>query len=289
MAQKRKIQVHALNIRVHPHDGTVYEKLFSNAYRLKQPINARGDQKLIISSINEGDHGKTGYITGEIAKFTEIDFDLPWFDVQDMEKADETDLKKIQIPENLRPNYISFTFAFKPEQHKFFIETYSSNRTISPNLIQNFLEHLLNDERMKDSFSIASVDIISDHEKFEQLFEFRQLKRMQIFIKLPNPDTPRGIEEEVEARLRGQNGKSLKMQYEHEDEKSFTPDEKTKQFAQVAMRNGQVDTIGEDENGLTVTKSSASHPRYEISLYDPNKESRRGVFFRTIGRILASL
>lgn len=56
--------------------------------------------------------GGDGMVTGTVARFTEIDMTLPWFDVETFGSATEEDVQTITIPAHLRPNYRAFFIAF---------------------------------------------------------------------------------------------------------------------------------------------------------------------------------
>ncbi len=86
-----------------------YTRLLRGIFQLRTPIRVRGDQFVMISSINS-DGEEVPFIEGTLARFTEIDKDLPWFDVENLNQAQDTVRAQIVIPEGLRPNYKPFTF-----------------------------------------------------------------------------------------------------------------------------------------------------------------------------------
>ena len=61
----------------------------------------------MFSSIDASDHST---VTGTMGRFTEIDRDLPWFDLESLDQASEDSVRRISIPVNLRPNYKTFFF-----------------------------------------------------------------------------------------------------------------------------------------------------------------------------------
>jgi hypothetical protein len=86
------------------------------------PITVRGDQRMLLQYVDFSRAADQGLITGSIARFVEIDPNTPWFDFVKLDVAADEDVEKIEIPENLRPNYRSFYFEFFVREHMFVYE-----------------------------------------------------------------------------------------------------------------------------------------------------------------------
>lgn len=63
-----------------------------------------------------------------IAKFTEIDIDGDWFDLDAFDTATPEMVEGIDIPTALRPNLSQFYFIVEPTDHVVVFETYSDSR-----------------------------------------------------------------------------------------------------------------------------------------------------------------
>jgi hypothetical protein len=119
MARQRKVSVSAINVRIHPHDDARYLNLFHAAFELRRSIRVRGDTHFALSYLDSSEINETGDIHGRLARFTNIDPDLPWFDFDRLDEADEDRLQEIRIPDTLKPNHTAFSFIFNVKSHVF--------------------------------------------------------------------------------------------------------------------------------------------------------------------------
>lgn len=273
MARLRSLFAAALNIRIHPHSQDLYISLFQDAFSLRKSIRIRGDQHLIISSISKNSIP----ITGTIARYTEIDTKLPWFNSEHFDEADDSDIRKINIPGELKPNYASFNFSFHPDQHLFIFEHKANNIYLSAQLAQRFMERLLNSAELQKKYKYASVDVLNDKEKLSQIISIKELRRLIIKVQRPNPDGLGDYDDDVEERLNEQNARQVTIVYDHIPGESLEPDENTKKVAEIAMENGKVEAFGK-EDGKSVTRSSAEHPKIEVIKYDPELKTEDQAF-----------
>ena len=67
MARRQQAQAGAINIRVHNHPTSdVYLNLLKSAYDLQRPLKARGEQMLLLSSLNKPKmDGTLQYVEGK--------------------------------------------------------------------------------------------------------------------------------------------------------------------------------------------------------------------------------
>lgn len=114
MAIKRTISVAGINIRVHRrHSSNEYISLLRDAQNLDRPIRVFGDQYLFLWFVRPIKTGKPMEgLEGQIAKFTDIDLDSQWFNIAKHKPADRDEIKSVNIPKELRPNFSSYRFVF---------------------------------------------------------------------------------------------------------------------------------------------------------------------------------
>lgn len=267
MARLRRVIVAGVNIRVHPHTSDHYRLLLENAFALARPMQVRGDQHLLISSLQKAKIGEP--VFGTLARYTEIDRDLPWFNTAKFEKAADSEMEQIHIPAPLKPNFVPFNFVLFPESHLLVFESYDGKQSLSPLMVRSFFSKIFESPEIKGEFGEVLLDIVADRSALEQIFELKQLKTLRIEVKKPNPDYFE-LDRDIEDRLGLMNGRKLAVEFEAEVGRSLVPDDQTRALATVALRNGVVEATGRNENGDSVSRSTIDTPLQETVRYDPD-------------------
>lgn len=287
MARNRKIAVGAINIAVHPHPTpNIYVELFNDAFNLKKAFRARGDQYLCINSIEpKNPDNMLDGLYGNIGRFTNINLELPWYNITTNKEAEEDELKEISIPEKLKPNYIRFRYMFSPIEHILVFEHYAES-TLSPNILKSFLDRLFAQDDIASKYGEIEVSIISDEEKLMEILNLHQLTHLEIILKRPNPDGLGSYDEEILERLNSQHAKKAVISYDAIAGQSLEPDETTKRTAFVAAQNGEVHGKGKNEMGQSIQISTAHHPKIESTYYDPDLISRSDIFMQQASNML---
>lgn len=280
MAREQKISACGINVRVHPHESGAYERLFRKAFKLRRAIQVHGDTHFILASMGADDRKQPKYLLGELARFTKIDTDLPWFNMETLKPAADEDVEKIRIPPSLRPNFRSFYFAFDLSKHHFYFQSFGEGHGLSPFLVQKFLERLLSSDEMAAEFGIADLTILPSRESLERIFALPELRELEIYIERPNPDDWATLESDVKQRMDSQRLSSMTTRYKSQRDKSITPDGSTKLLAEVAANNGYVAAKGRDDEGRPLEESTSEHPHYETDYVDPDVESKFEAFLR---------
>lgn len=271
MARKRSVSVAALNIRTHPeHSPEKYSALIKELFNLKKSPKVRGDQHMMISQIYDNKEPLEPTF-GSIARFTKIEKNLSWFNSADIEEATEEDLRKIVIPENLNPNYVPFNFALFPKEHLIFFETYSLNRSISPNSVLKLFRFLCSSEIFKnENYGDIEIDLVADANKVKEILELPNLKRLKIEIKKPNPDDLGDVEEEFEKLLEDECANSLEFELHASEGNSLSPTPKTQAMAKVAASNGSVHATAYTDDNIKLETSTLDHPMVHTEKFDPD-------------------
>lgn len=276
MARKRRSVVAALNVRIHPHGSGRYIALFNDAFRLKRPLHYWSDQQLLITAVEPP--GEQGTLEGVLGRFTEIDFNAKWFNVQTFDEADDTEVRRIQIPPGLKPNYTSFFFSFFTPKHTFVFQTESQGARLSPKLTRDWLFGLLNDARLRQRYGTVEVDVVSDKETIRQIFAIEHLRTVTVEVKRPNSDDLGDYEEEFERRLTEQNARKLTQKLDAIPGHDLKPGDEFRKLAALAIKNGKVEAEGKNAQGLPVHVSSVKHPHLEQIRYDPDALSEKQAY-----------
>jgi len=292
VARPRTIYIAAANIKVHPHPPGVYLQLLKDAFALKRPIQCRGDQHLIMRPFQDAGENM---IVGSLARFTEIDPYLAWFNSETLDMADEENVKNIRIPEGVHPNYVPFFFALFEKQHLLVFETKSKDTSISPNMVERFLNELFGQPEIVKAYGQVDVTIVADINKLEEILGSKAIRKLIIKIRRPNPETLNVFRDKFMERLHANNVISLEQTYVAPMGESLTPDDETNLFARMALTDGEVTAIVGDTSGGPVAKrSTASHSLIKPHAYDPDALTEQQGFLhgarelvQIIGRYLA--
>lgn len=280
MARPRTIEAGAINVRVHPHSAPdIYNRLIQDAYKLRRPLRSRADQMLLMSSISPiRSNNQIERIDGVLARFTNINTDDPWFNLNTSEEAEENDVREINIPDYLRPNYQPFSFSFFPSKHLFVFERRSVSSSISHGIVESYLTRLLSDSQIIERYGEVNVDTIRDHQGLEDIFNIFQLKHLEIIIKRPNPDDLSEYERVMLDRMNRQNINKIEERLSSIPGQSISPDENTKALANVALNNGSVFGDGANEDGEKIEVSTIQYPKTLRKYYDPDAISATSAF-----------
>ena len=285
MARLRTITVGALNVRIHPHDSARYAELLFDAFALRHAVRVFGSQRVILERLDRSEID-AGILSGSLARFTEIDPNLPWFNAEQFERADETDVAKVSIPSELRPNYVPVFFEFYLSNHLFIFESRGPSGTLSPRSAMMFLEGLLNSDDLVRKYGSVGVSLVSDREQLDAILSMQRLQHLEILVKRPNPDDLGSYDSIMEQRLVSQGAASVRVDYEASANETIKPDQDTLKLADSATRNGRVKAAGTDASGRRVTRSTEDHPALEGERYAPDQRTSQEAFRSAAGAIL---
>ncbi|WP_290436721.1 DUF4747 family protein [Aeromonas caviae] len=270
MARKRSVSYTVFNIRTHPHSPQKYVYLFDKLFSLKRQIHMRGDTYGILTQIEKLNKDPLKGIAGEIAKFTRIEVEK-WFNVEKLRAAEENETKRIQIPEELRPNFTSFNFVFYPSNHYLVIECKDKSGQISPKMLEAYLRNLFDTKEIVKEFNTIELTLVPKVDQLESVLALRQISALEMIIRRPNTDGLEDLEDEVLERLNQQNVEEEIIILKAQKGRSVTADERTIALGHIAQLNGEVKAIGHDDSGKRVEISTRQHPFVESGAYAPEE------------------
>ncbi|MCU7932057.1 MAG: DUF4747 family protein [Candidatus Thiodiazotropha sp. (ex Codakia rugifera)] len=272
MPREQRLSLSAINLRLHPHNTENYIQLIKLAAKSKKILPIRGTSHGILNGAYAIKSGKPEEgIEGEISKFTHIDLKSPWLNTKTSKEANEHDVEKISIPENLKPNYQRFNYVFFPKKHKFVFQTYSSgNRTLSPSFVLKFLDSLFSIEAIKTKFGVVDLTVIPETNSLEKIWKIPQIDKLILTINRPNPDDFHDEEIEFLEEMNVQHIREIKQEHRAIDGETITPNTKTRTLAEIAAKNGSVYAKGKDQMGKSIKESTKKHPREDTYYYDPS-------------------
>ncbi len=253
-------KVNALNIVINPHPDGRYVELFQAAMRKKIVFPFFGQRTGFVSTFR-----KDGtFYRGTLALFTDIDLARKWLDFQTGEEASEDDLKKIAIPQNLRPEYQPISFIFDAKKHRMLFVSNGLGIASAKKLIAG----LLGDADLLNEGDQLEVTVVQDEDNLEQMLSERNILELTIELNLPNADDLADTEKELYERLRKMKSSRLVETITADNGKSLEPDREAKQLSHVALSNGKVTTKVRTDKG-TIPRSTTEFPKTRRLAYDP--------------------
>lgn len=254
-------QVFGLNITVHPeHNPTIYSNMIKYAYEMKRTINVGGRNNYMVISRIEPE--KDGIIIGRITRFSGINSDEPWFDVDKMEIAEEDQMKNIVIPSHLKPNSCEFWFGFDSKHHIMVIDKSNEGKNISIKYARTFIEKLLTSDEILKEFGEVNVNEITDINELDRMLARKDIKRIIIKITRPNPDDILHLSVPYFERLRSMNVNEQTTDCKASDGACIVPDDNMIKDAQISALNGRTECYIQGEKGTKKIKiSTDNHPK----------------------------
>lgn len=283
MARRIKIASGVINIRLHPHPTGQYSEFFQRLYALRKAVKIHGDRHAMISLLNRSEADE-GIFTGLITTFTRIDTKEPWFDASELREASDNKVSQIQIPDGLYPNSAAFNFLFDTHNHRLYVQTYSSGKSLSINSAFNLISGLSEDLGIIKDFGEAKISVVQSKVGLNSVFSLPVIKRVIITIQQPNADIfDDDFDEKIEGYMESINSKKITMEFEAEAGKSVNPTPQLRRLGESALENGSVRVEGRDQQGAT-ERSTENFPTNIHDRYDPDHESEQQAFRRVTGK-----
>ena len=264
MARQHKMEIGALNIRVHPHEDGAYEELIGKLYDLKKVAKIHGDRFGLITMLDRSEEDK-GMVYGVLSTFLEIEIDGDWFNTETMDEASANDIRKIRIPENLHPNLKTFRFAFNTKRHELIFEHYAEGDRLTHNSALNFFRNLADDRRIQDRFGDVKITVVTDRATVDRIFQIPRITDLDILIEKPNSDL---WDANFEEHLEDKNARSMNVKYKAERGQGIQRDEDLNALLNASINNGRSIAKGYGPEGH-VKISTDSYPKVVQDKYEP--------------------
>ena len=283
MAQKMKVEAGALNVRTHPHDADTYRELFRAAFALKQPIKLRGDRHGMITTLQRV--GLTDdLVRGVLTTFLELDLEGAWLNTETLTEASDNERDEIVVPDYLRPNLMTFYFAFDVVRHEIIFEHYTDGRRLTHNSALAFFSGLFSDERISRRFGDVKVTVVQRKGSVDRVFSIPRITEIEVYVERPNADIwDGGFEETAEEHLEDKRARSMLVRYKAERGQGIRRDDDLDALVRTSIRNGRTVARGYGAEGHMVVTTD-TYPRVEQERYDPDAMSDDQAFESLIAR-----
>ncbi|MGY4398606.1 hypothetical protein ACVWZA_003814 [Sphingomonas sp. UYAg733] len=277
MVQRVKSEASGLNIRIHPHSPERYRELFKTAFALKKIVNIRGDRAGMVTSLSRI-NPKDDFIRGVITTFLEIDLDGNWLNTETLEVASENDVESVRIPENLRPNMMSFYFRFDVQNHELIFENYSNGKRLTHNSALIFFKELFTRKKIIKDFGDVKVTILQSRGSVDRVFSIPRITSLEVYIERPNADIWEGeFEELAEEHLEEKGARSMTVIYKAESGGQIVRDDDLSALVRTSVRNGRTIARGYGPNGHEVVTTDM-YPKVMQDRFNPEDMSDNQMF-----------
>jgi hypothetical protein len=254
------IEVAALNIVASPHPPGTYLRLFQ--FITGKEIPLWGSDRAKITEPRAID-GRADDFFGEILIWAHIDTDSPWLNTDTDTEATDEEMQEVvaALPANLEPNFRYFTYVLNQAEHIVLLEIRNeAGQRLSPKRAKRMFDRLFED--LPTDLPEVDVTIIPEEETLEKIFAIKRLRKLEIFIKRPNPDDLGDEYKRIMDLLEDEGARSQRIEKVKAAKKpTLTPTEETRKLAIIASTNGYVSGEGKDESGTPVFESTKDHPK----------------------------
>lgn len=272
--QSRNLVISALNIAMEsPHSEKRYVSLFQQAFRYKGLVRLRGDHAALIGSLRKEKYGNSKLLRGQIYKFMDLDPDANWYNIAANKPAEEDELERIKIPENLKPHFRVLDFVFLPWKHRLFFVSKDRNHRLSASQARKLFATLFADTRLGDEFGRVEVNVEPSREALDSILKLQRLQRLRIEVHPPNADDLHEEEQKLFGDLDSQNAERRITEFVSSKDAGLKPSDKTVSLARIAQSNGSVQAHGQNNDGISVDISTENHPLLDVSVYNPKGQT----------------
>jgi hypothetical protein len=251
MARQITYEIFILNItidNVEFHSPEFYLELFNSAQQT-HTTSVRENSYLTLDSEHDAmilglvpiDEKEIDGIFARIIRFVRISADVPWFNVDSLEPANEQELINMNIPEGLRPHFKETYIYFDPKSHRLACRSCSG---FGPKQMIKLIEKYL--YPMQQRFGNITITIEQSKELLEQILSLEVLAQLKISINRPNPDDHGGYESQFAEELKNQQIERYVLDLKSDNNGRILPNEDTQKKMNIALSNGAVEAKGKN-------------------------------------------
>jgi hypothetical protein len=286
MARKRGYSVSGINIRVHKRDHS--PKNYSQMWKIfaaQRRSVLHANTALMIGDIRlQDENDPESPIYGYLYRFLDIKREDPWFDIESHKQADQKDVNRVLIPENLKAALKEIPYYFDVKEHKLYFVRSEMQTGVSPWMVLKLIQSLGSADEVVKTFGKVDATVLTDQSKLEEIYKWQVIKTLEVSIERPNP-TDFDDEQEVFRRMKERGVSEETFGYKKAPEAdSIVPDDEIKAIVAVGADNGKVYAKGIEVTGKPAEISSKDIPRIERSEYDHNTTTLMDAFKGFVSR-----
>lgn len=284
MPRMRKLTIAAVNIATDPpHKPDNYRRLFRFIRDLTPAASGeiRGHDRLTLNYFGE----KGNVLAGAFARYTHIDPNSSWWDVQKKTVLLDKEGKPITpVRQGLGPNHQDINFTMFLIGHRLIFDV----KSITPSSFAKGLAGIFLDPRVQEEFGNIHITVEPERDAIKRILKMPIKRRIEIKFTMPNPDVATELEESIMKRYRQIGASSTSTIVTAQQDKNLNPDKEMIALMNLASRNGFVTITGKNAQGGKDIMSSKDHPKTMDTSY-PENEDRWGVFSKLAKKMKETL
>jgi hypothetical protein len=226
-------------------------------------------------------------LVGSLYRFTNINPDDPWFDIDEHKEADANDVAEVKIPKKLKPNLKEYPYLFDIKRHKLFFKSGGHDGGISPLLVQKMLQNLSGRPNIVRRFGDVDLTVMTEQGVLARLLQWPEIRQIELVLERPNPTDFDDDQSFYERLKRRSLKKEVTTFVKANEEKTITPDQEMLKMFEIAINNGKYTQKGKNAEGVIETASSTNYPLEEAISYDPDVTTEREAFIEVARRLAA--
>lgn len=286
-----------LNIKLEEAEAQDYENMLRACARRGIKTSYSANHIAMFGTLRKEGSKDDQVLFGRVFRYVDIDKTKNWLKLADAveedeevvdeeitvgEVADQADVDRVKLPDDLKSEFREFRYVFFPGQHRLAFDA----REISPSRAAKIIEGILSHKAVVQKWGESTVVIEQSKDTLTRILKMKKLRVLELEISLPNGDDITELETEVKERMRKQRAKKLQERLDAGRSGSLKPDEETVKMARVALSNGAVSADGYNEQGNAIHESSLKHPRVDVSSYNPSEVADDAAFLDGAGKML---
>lgn len=268
MEKKKLIEIIVVNIAANPHPEGIYFNLFNTAAGKKVKYSVNGEKSARFSEPTKIEE-HPNFFSGHLLIWIDVSKNKDWMDLNSEQLLNDTEKnQKLNSIEEIAKDYglsaQQFDYIFDIQNHKLYIERKNSRqKVIMPSQIKSILKKIMSVEIQGKDAPTVEITITPENDVVSNILDLPGLSKLNIGIVKPNPDdTSDGVRKRVLERLKNQNAHKIEVAlFKDQKEDKLTPDQETKDLANVASENGFVRGEGVDIHGVKTKLSTEDKPK----------------------------
>ncbi|MDR2561896.1 MAG: DUF4747 family protein [Holophagales bacterium] len=264
MAKQKTLKTAALNITTEPpHSPENYIRLIKYLAEKGGALSGKlsHSDRLMLRRAVELPGAK---FQGDFARYTLIDPNVPWLDIDKREPIVNDDGEPIpQVKEGRGANLKIACFMFYADSHLFVFDC----RNISPKLFKEGLDKILKHKEALEEFGPISLTVLPTKDALETLLNLPDKTKIELEFTLPNGDVPDEAER-VRRRYENMGASRVGMKVTSQSGRMLEPDEDLKTTMGIASTDGYVRVTHKAAKGKTRKRSTEEMPRIETAAID---------------------
>lgn len=272
-------------MRVHTkHAPEEYAALWKSLHRLRLPT-ARGVNALMIGTVVQLGNELDSPLAGSLYRFTNINPDDPWFDIEEHKEADANDIAEVKIPPKLKPNLKEFPYYFDIKRHRLFFKSGGHDGGVTPQMVRKMLENTTGRPTIARRYGEVDITVMTERGVIDRLLKWPEIRRIELILERPNPSDFDDDKSFYERLKRRGLKKEVTTFVKAKEEKTIIPDTEMRKMFEIAVNNGKYTQKGKNAEGVVETASSTRYPLQEATTYDPDFTTEREAFLKVARRL----